>query len=117
MIEPWLVDLLKQSPAIGAIVAIVYLGMKWHERISSQWLASIEKMDDRHQSMSRAFVDSVKEIGEKCHVAHEKVATMYYEQSCKGQEVLTQVAVHMSHFARAEEQLSRAVERIAEKAK
>ncbi len=115
MIEPWLVDLLKQSPAIGAIVAIVYLGMKWHERISGQWLASIAKMDERHEAMSMRFLESVKEIGEKCHHAHAEIAKMYYEQSCKGQEVLTQVAVHMSHFARAEEQLSRAVERFSEK--
>lgn len=110
MIEPWLLDLLKQSPALGAIVAIVYIGMKWHERISTQWLSAIDKIDERHQLIAQRFVDSVKEIGEKCHTAHEKVATMYYEQSCKGQEVLTQVAVHMSHFARAEEQLARAVE-------
>lgn len=110
MIDPWLLDLLKQSPAIGAIVAIVYMGMKWHERISSQWITSIEKMDSRHELMSIRFVDAVKEIGEKCHGAHEKVATMYYEQSCKGQEVLSNVSVHMAHFARAEEQLSRAVE-------
>jgi hypothetical protein len=96
--EQWVIDVVKDSPAYGTIIVIVLLGMKWHERISDKWLAAI------------------KEIGEKCHEAHEKVATMYYEQSCRAQDHLAQLRsvmekqnVHLEHFARAQEQLSRAI--------
>lgn len=113
MMEEWIQEFAKETPAVGAIVAIVWMGMRWHERISSQWAVTLEKIDERHIEIARQFVDSVKEIGEKCHAAHHTVAKMFYEQSCKGQEVLGQVAVHMSHFAKAQEELSRAVREIS----
>ena len=116
MTEAWILDLLKQAPAIGAIVAIVWMGMKWHERVASQWLSAIERIDQTGKDNAQQFVKAVMEIGEKCHASHEKVSTMFHEQSCKGQEVmmqihaiLGQIGVHMEHFARAEEKLSDAV--------
>ena len=101
--------LLEQSPAMGAIIAIVWIGMKWHERIATQWLSAIDKIDERNNEASQRFVDAVKEIGEKCHDAHHKVSQMFYEQSCKGQEVLMHVSMNMANFARAQEELTHAV--------
>lgn len=69
--EPWIIDLMKTIPALGVIVWIVREGMKWHREMASEWLSSF------------------KEVGSKCHEAHERVSTMFHEQSCKGQEVLT----------------------------
>ena len=107
--DQWVIDVLKYSPGYGAIIVIVYLGMKWHERISTNWLTTIEKIANQYQQ-------SMEKIGEKCHESHEKTSSMYYEQSCRGQEVLmhhhsvmSQMGVHLDHFARAQEELSRAV--------
>lgn len=69
--EEMLKELIKTSPGYACILAVIWFGMKWHERIATHW------------------VDSFKEVGEKCHDAHERVAEMFHEQSCKGQEVLT----------------------------
>lgn len=107
--EQWVIDVLKDSPAYGAILAIVYLGMKWHERIATQWLAAIDKIDSRNKEASTEFVAAVKDIGEKCHHAHEQVSKMFYEQSVKSNEVMTNVAVNMGHFSRSQEHLSEAV--------
>jgi hypothetical protein len=101
MIEPWIIELLKDSPAYGAIIAIVWLGMKWHERISMQWVAQIKEINDQQRIMQKEWLESIKEIGEKCHDAHEKVSNMYYDQSCKVLEAWTKLNVHMEHFARA----------------
>lgn len=102
-------ELLKQSPVVGAIVAIVWLGMKWHERLATQWLAAIDKIDERGKENAREFVAAIKDIGEKCHMAHDKNAQMFYEQSCRGQEVLTQLTVNIALFAQAQKELSEAV--------
>lgn len=114
--DPWVIDLCKQLPAIAAIVGIVQMGMAWHERISKQWLIGIEKIDERHERMSQSWLGAIKEIGEKCHEAHSKIASMYYEQSCHAQQVATQlhstmgqIGVHMDHFARAQEAMTRAI--------
>jgi hypothetical protein len=101
--EQWVIDLLKDSPGYGVIITIVYLGMKWHERISTQWVAQIKEIAEHRRAESDKWVESIKEIGEKCHEAHEKVSTMYYEQSCKVLEAWTKLNVHMEHFARAVE--------------
>ena len=69
--EPWIIDLAKTVPALVVIVWIVREGMKWHKDIADEWMRSF------------------KEVGEKCHESHEKVAHLFHEQSCKGQEVLT----------------------------
>lgn len=107
--EPWIIDLLKQSPAIGAILAIVWMGLKWHERMSAVWLAAIDKIDERGKANAQEFVSAIKEIGEKCHTAHDANAKMFYEQSCKGQEVLIQLSMTLANFTRAQDDLSHAV--------
>ena len=99
--EQWVIDLLKDSPAYGVILAIVYLGMKWHERISTQWTAQIKEITETQERMSDRWLEAIKEIGEKCHESHEKVSTMYYDQSCKVLEAWTKLNLHMEHFARA----------------
>jgi hypothetical protein len=101
--EQWVIDLLKDSPAYGVIIAIVYLGMKWHERISGQWVSQIKDINDQQRAQSDKWIETIKEIGEKCHEAHEKVATMYYEQGCKALEAWTKLSVNMEHFARVME--------------
>lgn len=109
VMDAWVIDLLKQSPAIGAILAIVWMGLKWHERMSSTWLAAIDKIDERGKLAAEAFVMAVKDIGEKCHKAHDENARMFYEQSCKGQEVLIQLSMTLANFTRAQDDLSHAV--------
>lgn len=91
-------ELLKQSPALFAIVATVWMGIK-----------HVDKIDERAKENADKFVAAIKDIGEKCHEAHDKNAQMFYEQSCKGQEVLTQLAIHMSHFAETQKELNRTV--------
>ena len=107
--EEVVTELVKQSPGIGAIIAIVWIGMKWHERIATQWLAAIDKIDERGKLAGEAFVAAIKDIGEKCHIAHDKNAQMFYEQSCRGQEVLTNLTVNIALFAQAQKELSEAV--------
>lgn len=106
--EPWVIDLLKTSPTLSAVVIIVIVGMRWHERVQ-------DKSDDRLERMSANWLSSFKEVGEKCHDSHEATATMFYEQSCKGQEVLTHItrvlgenSVQLDRCARAEEERNRA---------
>lgn len=60
---------LKDYGELGAFVGLAYLGMRWHERLSTKWL------------------ESIKEIGKECHEAHEKVTRMYDEQTKKANEV------------------------------
>lgn len=98
--EDMIKELVKTAPGYACILAIVFIGMKWHERIATHW------------------VDSFKEVGEKCHDSHEKVGEMFHEQSCKGQEVLTHVtrvlgenAVQMERCARADEERNRILQR------
>ena len=80
--EPWVIDLFKTSPALAAVVAIVIVGMRWHERVQ-------DKSDARLERMSAEWLASFKDVGEKCHDSHRKITEMFHEQSCKGQEVLT----------------------------
>jgi hypothetical protein len=101
--EQWVIDLLKDSPAYGVILAIVWMGMKWHERISKEWTEQIAKMTQAQERMSDKWLEAIKEIGEKCHESHERVSSMYHDQSCKVLEAWTKLNVHMEHFARAVE--------------
>lgn len=96
--EDILKELIKTSPGYACILAVIWFGMKWHERIATHW------------------VDSFKEVGQKCHEAHEKVSHMFHEQSCRGQEVLTKVSsvmaetnVHMERCANAHEEQVRMI--------
>ena len=107
--EQWVIDLLKDSPAYGGIIAIVYLGMKWHERISTQWVTQINEISLLQREQSDKWVAAIKEIGEKCHEAHAHVADMYHEQGCKVLEAWTRLSINMEHFGKAQEELTRAV--------
>lgn len=107
--EEMVMEVLKQSPVVGAIVAIVWMGLKWHERLEGQWLAAIDKLDERGKENADKFVSAIKDIGEKCHTAHDKNAQMFYEQSCNGQKVLGELTTQLALFSQAQRDLSDAV--------
>ncbi len=93
-----LAELLKQSPSLFAIVAVVWMGIR-----------HIDKLDERDKDNAASFVEAIKDIGEKCHHAHDANAKMFYEQSCNGQKVLGELTVQLALFAQAQRELSDAV--------
>lgn len=114
--EPWMLDLLKLFPVAGPIIAVMYLGMRWIERESDKHRQEREKCNDRMDALSNKWMEGFKEVGEKCHEAHEKVATMYKDQADRSAEVATgihgvmaQVAVHLDQCAKAQEQVARSM--------
>ena len=99
--EQWVIDILKISPQWGAVVAIVWMSYRSIERIWTRGNQTTE-------SLAKQFQESVKEIGEKCHVAHHAVATMYHQQSGELQKAtiaytrqVAELAVHISHLGDA----------------
>lgn len=96
--EDMIIELVKISPAISAIVVVVWMGIR-----------HVDRMDVRSKESADKFVEAIKDIGEKCHHAHDKNAQMFYEQSCNGQKILGELTVQLALFAQAQRELSDAV--------
>ena len=101
--EQWLIDFIKDSPGYGVILTIVIMGLKAIERMADKWAKQLKEISDQQVAMSDKWLESIKEIREKCHEAHEKVSTMYHDQSCKVLEAWTKLNVHIEHLARVVE--------------
>lgn len=78
--EQGIIDFLKDAgPAWGAIVAVIYLGLRQFDKTATQTNKTIIEI-------TKQFQESVKEIGEKCHKAHHEVSMISHEQVSKMQE-------------------------------